>query len=175
MPRGFQTFLGPKFCADYENHSHFSVTSSVYKIFQKTGIPDFAYVVVSSESPCTIIFFQMSCYLSGIHRRTCLWRCIRENNFKKWKLAELSALEHKNRGIFVCIFSTLSMFEVHFCRDKYMGPNLSVHWWKGIVILILGIYLFTSRHCFLKKMKAVNGKTRYWNLKSGIPVFLNTF
>ena len=51
MTRGFQTFLGPKFCADYENHSHFSVTSSVYKIFKKTGIPDFAYVVVSSESP----------------------------------------------------------------------------------------------------------------------------
>ena len=60
VPQGFQTFLGPKFCADYENHSHFSVTSSVYKIFQKTGIPDFAYVVVSSESPCTIRFFEMS-------------------------------------------------------------------------------------------------------------------
>ena len=40
-PHSFQTFLGPKLCADHENHIHFHEASSVQEIYEKWEFPIF--------------------------------------------------------------------------------------------------------------------------------------
>ena len=69
---------GPKFGVDHEIHSQLSVTTSIQKTFKKSGISRFW--------PCSFFYFiwkplyhqifQISWYLSEIHTRTCLWRCM---------------------------------------------------------------------------------------------------
>ena len=110
------------------------------RYLKKTGIPDFSYDMLSFDSPCTIRFFRMSWYLSGIYTKTCLRTCIWENNVKKWKLTELYALEHENRGISLYIFSTLSMcvFGVmNTCPQtfQYIGGKVMWFWiWEYICL-----------------------------------------
>ena len=119
---GLLTFLGPKFCADHENHGRFPETSSVFALFWKSGIPDFDQVVPSLKRPCRPRFLRCVWYLNEIHTKTSYFWCMSRIAYQNTKLTELSAPEHKFMNQNLLIFSFFSSLKCIFGL-KYRSPH----------------------------------------------------
>ena len=63
----------------------------------------------------------------------------------------------------------------YFQYDRFKNLCISVPWWKGNWILILGLYFFTSRQTFYKRKWHEKREILFCPPKSGIPNFSYIF